>query len=128
MANAVARFFSRGNHVSSFWWPLRYRFSKEIACLFVSLEQGFHSAAQLIVSLASLVQITIALRRRKAESLREDGNIPVRSTIHFINIGFCHRPVEFNKGTDNVRSTLRPVSCTTTCNTGHSHPKAAYNR
>jgi hypothetical protein len=82
MTNAVARFFSRGNHLSSFWWSLRYRFSKEIACLFVSLQQGLDSEAELRVSLASLAQITIALFRRKAESFREYANILVRSTVH----------------------------------------------
>src|SRR6266404_7634825 len=116
MANAVARFFSRGNHLSSFWRPLRCRSSKEIARVLISKQQGFHSAAELDVSLASLVQITIAFLRRKAESLREDGNIPVRSTIHFINIGFCHLRAEFNLKADDILSTLRPVSFTTTCN------------
>src|SRR6266436_7063780 len=61
MANAVTRFFCHRKHLSSFWWPLRCRSSKEIACLFVSLQQGFDPEAQLAVSLASLVQITVAL-------------------------------------------------------------------
>ena len=70
MANAVARFFSRRKHLSSsFWWPLRCRSAKEIACVFVSLQQGFHSEAELDVSLASLAQITIALLRWKAREL-----------------------------------------------------------
>ena len=80
--SVIARFFSRGNHLSSFWWSLRNRFSKEIACLLVGLQQGLDSAAELRVSLASPVQITIALFRRKAESFREDRDILVRSTVH----------------------------------------------
>ena len=56
------------------------------------------------VSLASLAQITIALLRREAESFRENGNILVRSTIHFL-----FRPVEFNRRTDDVPLTLQPV-------------------
>ena len=92
MTNAVARFFSRREHLSIFLWPLRCRSAKEIACLFVSLQQGFDSEAKLTVSLASLVQIATALLRRKAESLREDGNIRVRSTIHFTNMGFLPSP------------------------------------
>src|SRR6266404_2505757 len=102
MANAVARFFSRGNHLSSFWRSLRYRFSKEIACLFVSLQQGFHSETELSVSFASLAQITIALFRRKAQSFREYGNIPVRSTIHFVNIGFCYLRARVNNSSSRV--------------------------
>src|SRR6266478_2805034 len=128
MANAVTRFFSRRNCLSCSCWPVPSWSAKEIACLFVRLYQGFHSAAELGVSLASLAQITIALFRRKAQRFREDGNVRVRSTVHFTNRVFCHRPVEFNKRTDNVRSTLRPVSCTTTCNTCLSYPEAAYNR
>src|SRR6266850_5300374 len=108
-ANAVARFFCHRKHLSSsFWWPLRCRSSKEIACLFVSLYQGFHSAAKLDFRLTSLVQITIPLFRRKAESFREDGNIRVRSTVHFTNRAFCHLSVEYNA--DGVRSTLWPAS------------------
>jgi hypothetical protein len=72
----------------------------------ISKQQGFHSSAELDVCLTSLVQITIALFRRKAESFREDGNIRVRSTVHFTNRLFCHRPVEFNLRRDDVRSTL----------------------
>jgi hypothetical protein len=68
----------------------------------ISKQQGFHSAAQLVDSLASLVQITIALLRRKAESFREDGNIRVRSTIHFINIGFCHLRARVNNSSSRV--------------------------
>src|SRR6266542_2539270 len=75
MANAVARFFYCRKHLSSLYWPLPCSSLKEIARVFISKQQGFHSAAQLVVSLASLVQITIALLRRKAESFREDGNI-----------------------------------------------------
>src|SRR6266567_1227792 len=120
MTNAVARFFSRRQRLSCSCRPACSGSAKEIACLFVSLYQGFHSATQLDVSLASLAQITIALFRRKAESLRENGNIRVRSTIHFTNRVFCHRPVEFNLRTDDVRSTLRPVSCTTTWNMAHA--------
>src|SRR6267142_1288538 len=71
MANAVARLFSRRKHLSSFWWPLRCRSAKEIACLFVSLQQGFDSAPELAVCLASLVQITSALLTWKAQSFRE---------------------------------------------------------
>src|SRR6266568_8643619 len=85
MANAVARFFYCRKHLSSLYWPLPCSSLKEIARVLISKQQGFHSAAQLLVSLASLVQITIALLRRKAESFREDGNIRVRSTIHFTN-------------------------------------------
>src|SRR6266404_2745543 len=89
MTNAVARFFCHRKPLSSsFWWPLRCRSAKEIACRFVSLQQGFHSASKLAVSFASLAQITIALFRRKAQSFREDGNIRVRSTIHFTNRAF----------------------------------------
>src|SRR5882724_5374407 len=73
----------------------------------MGLQQGFHSETELGVSLASLAQITIALFRRKAESLREDGNIPVRRTIHFTNRVFCHLRAEFNLRTDDVDSTLR---------------------
>src|SRR6185369_14945392 len=124
MANAVARFFSRRKHLSSFWWPLRCRSAKEIARLFVSLQQGFHSTSELDVSLASPVQITIAVFRRKAESFREGGNIRVRSTIHFTNRAFCHRPVEYNLKADGVRSTLRRVSYTTTCNMAMRDPEA----
>src|SRR6266446_260136 len=120
MANAVARFFSRWKRLSSLYWPLPCSSLKEIARVLISKQQGFHSSAELAVSLASLVQITIALRRRKAENLREDGNIPVRSTIHFINIGFCHLRAEFNLRADDVRSTLRPVSFTTTCDMAHA--------
>src|SRR6185369_14504891 len=116
MANAVARFFSRRKHLSSFWWPLRCRSAKEIARLFVSLQQGFHSTSELDVSLASPVQITIAVFRRKAESFREDGNIRVRRTIHFTNRAFCHLRAEFNLRTDDVRPMLRPVSSTATSN------------
>src|SRR5260221_13627332 len=55
MANTVARFFCHRKHLSSsVWWPLRYRSAKEIACLFVSLQQGFDPEAELAVSLASL--------------------------------------------------------------------------
>src|SRR6266851_7129918 len=61
MANAVTRFLCGCMHLSSFWWPLRCRSAKEIPCLFVSLQQGFDSEAELAVSLASLAQITIAL-------------------------------------------------------------------
>src|SRR6266568_723335 len=85
MANAVTRFFSRLKRVSCSCWPLRCGSAKEIARLFVSLEQGFHSAAELDVSVASRVQITISLFRRKVESFREDGNVLVRSTVHFTN-------------------------------------------
>src|SRR5260221_11945518 len=85
MANAVARFFSRRKRLSCSCWPACSWSAKEIACLFVSLEQGFHSSAELAVCLTSLVQITIAVFRRKTESFREDGNIRVRSTVHFIN-------------------------------------------
>src|SRR5713226_6940668 len=88
MANAVAGFFSRRKRLSCFCWPVRSWSAKEIACLFVSLYQGFHSSAKLDVRLTSLVQITIPLFRRKAESFREDGNIRVRSTIHFTNRAF----------------------------------------
>src|SRR5882672_7382137 len=95
MANPVARFFSRRKHLSSFWWPLRCRSAKEIACLFVSLQQGLDSEAELAVSLASLPQITSALLTWKAQSFREDSNIRVRSNVHFANRIFCHRPVEF---------------------------------
>ena len=95
MANVVTRFFCHRKHLSSsFWWPLRCRSSKEIACLFVSLQQGFDAASELAVSLASLVQIRIALFRRKAQSLREDGNIRVRSTVRLANRLFCDRPVQ----------------------------------
>src|SRR6266853_4531456 len=105
MANAVTRLFCHRKHLSSsFWWPLRSWSAKEIACLFVSLYQGFHSASELAVSFASLAQITIALFRQKAQSFREDGNIRVRSTVHFTNRIFCHRP--FNLRTDEVRSRL----------------------
>jgi hypothetical protein len=110
MANAVARFFYPRKRLSSFWWPLRCRSSKEIACLFVSLQQGFDSEAELADSLASLAQITIALFRRKEQSFCEDGNISVRSTIHFTNGAFCHLRAEFNLRTDDVGSTLRPLS------------------
>src|SRR5258706_2062293 len=110
MANAVARFFSRCKHLSSFWWPLRCRYAKKIARVLISKQQGFHSATELDVSLASRVQITIALLRWKPESLRENSNIRVRSTVHFTNKIFCHLPVEFNLRTDDVRSTLRPGS------------------
>src|SRR6266481_1000668 len=105
MANAAARFFSR--RLSSFWRPLRCRSSKEIAYLFVSLQQGFDSEAELAVSLASLAQITIALLTWKAQSFREDGNIRIRSTVHFANRAFCHLRAEFNLRTDDVDSTLR---------------------
>src|SRR5260370_30220463 len=47
MANAVARFFSCRKRLSCSRWPLPSWFAKEIACLFVSLQQGFHSAAEL---------------------------------------------------------------------------------
>src|SRR6267142_3404548 len=110
MAHVVARFFSRRKHLSSFWWPLRWRSAKEIACLFVSLQQGFDSEAELDVSLASLAQISIALLRWKPESLRENSNIRVRSTVHFTNKVFCYLPVEFFLRSDDVRSTHRPVS------------------
>src|SRR6266576_2934487 len=119
MANAVARFFSRRMHLSSFWRPLRCRSAKEIACLFVSLQQGFDSEAELAVSLASFAQISIALFRRKAESFREDGNIRVRRTIHFTNRAFCHLRTEFNLRTDDTGSTLRSVSSTATSNMAH---------
>src|SRR6266404_4663437 len=102
MANAVARFFSRGNHLSSFWRPLRCRSSKEIARVLISKQQGFHSAAELDVSLASLVQITIALLRRKAERFREGGNIPVRSIIHFTNRVFCPLRARVNNSSSRV--------------------------
>src|SRR6266542_2859052 len=114
MADAVARLFCRRKHLSSFWWPLRCGSSQEIACLFVSLQQGFDSEAELVVSLASLAQISIALLKWKTQSFREDGNIRVRSTVHFTIRVFCHRPVELNLKTDGVRSTLRRVSYTTT--------------
>src|SRR5712671_3975310 len=94
MANAVARFFSRRKRLNCSCWSACSGSAKEIACLFVSLQQGFHSETELGVSLASLVQIAIALLRRKAERLREDGNIRVRSTIHFIIIGGCHLRAE----------------------------------
>src|SRR6266568_2180403 len=110
MANAVTRFLCGCMHLSSFWWPPRCRSSKEIACLFVSVQQGFDPEAEFAVSLASLAQITIALLRRKAESFREDGNIRVRSTVHFINRVFCHLRAEFNLRTGDVGATLRPVS------------------
>src|SRR5260221_8890756 len=103
MANAVARFFSRCKHLSSFWWPLRCRSAKKIARVLISKQQGFHSAAQLVVSLASFVQITIAVFRRKAESFREDGNICVRSTVHFVNRAICHLRAEFNLRADDIR-------------------------
>src|SRR5712664_855428 len=83
MANAVARFFSRRKRLSCSCWPLLCRSLKEITRVLIRKQQGFYSAAQFVVSLASLVQITIAVLRRKAESFREDGNIRVRSTIHF---------------------------------------------
>src|SRR6266705_6521525 len=52
MAYAVAGLFCRRKHLSSsFWWPLRCRSSKEIACLFVSLQQGFDPEAEFAVSL-----------------------------------------------------------------------------
>src|SRR6266446_5161927 len=127
MANAVARFFSRWKRLSSLYWPLPCSSLKEIARVLISKQQGFHPAAQLVVSLASLVQITIALRRRKAESLREDGNIRVRSTVHFTNRVFCHLPVGFNLRTDGVRSRLRPASHN--CNMAHPWPRTpVYNR
>src|SRR6266478_4767221 len=109
MANAVARFFSRRKRLSSLYWPLPCSSLKEIARVLISKQQGYHSAAQLVVSLASLVQITIALLRQKAKSLRENGNIRVRSTVHFTKRVFCHLPVEFNPRTDGVRSTLWPA-------------------
>src|SRR6266404_7871611 len=93
MANAVTPFFCHRKHLSSsFWWPLRRRSAKEVACLFVSLYQGFHSASELAVSFASLAQITVALFRWKAQSFREGSNIRVRSTAHFTNRIFCRRP------------------------------------
>src|SRR6266478_4556153 len=92
MANAVARFFCPRKRLSSFCWPACSWSAKEIACLFVSMEQGFHSSAELDVCLTSLVQITIAVFRRKAESFRENSNIRVRSTVHFANRVFCHLP------------------------------------
>src|SRR6266478_318993 len=116
MANAVTRFFSSRNRLSCSSWPVPSWSAKEIACLFVSLYQGFHSASELDVRFTSLVQITIPLFRRKAESFREDGNIRVRSTVHFTNRILCHLPVELNLRTDGVRSKLSPASCTTTCN------------
>ena len=102
MANTVARFFSDRRRLSRFWRPVRGWSAKEIAGLFVSLQQGFHSETELSVSFASLAQITIALLRRKAESLREDGNIPVRSTIHFVNIGFCYLRARVNSSSSRV--------------------------
>src|SRR6266567_5679938 len=65
MANAVTRFFSRRTRLRCSSWPAPSWSAKEIACLFVSLYQGFYSAAELDVCLASLVQITIAVFRRK---------------------------------------------------------------
>ena len=110
MANAVARFFSDRRRLSRFWRPVRGWSAKEIAGLFVSLQQGFHSETELSVSFASLAQITIALLTWKAQSFREDGNIRVRSTVHFINRVFCHLRAEFNLRSGDVGATLRPVS------------------
>jgi hypothetical protein len=106
-ANAVAWLFPRGKRLNSFCWALRCWSSKEIAGLFVSLQQGFDSAAELDIALASLVQKAIALLRRKAESLRKDGNIRIRSTVHLIKRVFFHLAVDFNLRTDDVRSMLR---------------------
>src|SRR6266487_1853172 len=110
MANAVARFFSRRKRLSCSCWPLLCRSLKEITRVLIRKQQGFYSAAQFVVSLASLVQITIAVLRRKAESFREDGNIRVRSTIHFTIRAFCNLRAEFNLRTDDVGSTLRSLS------------------
>src|SRR5258707_7157650 len=120
MANAATSLFYCRNHLGSHYWPLPCRSLKEIARMLISKQQGFHSATELDVSLASLVQITIALLRWKPESLRENSNVNVRSTVHFINKAFCHLPVEFNLRTDDVRSTLRPASFTTICNMAHA--------
>jgi hypothetical protein len=109
MANAVARFFSRRKRLSCLFRPACSWSAKEIARMLISKQQGFDSTTELDVSLASPVQITIALFRRKAESFREGGNIRVRSTIHFTNRAFCHLRAEFNLRTDDVRSTLRPA-------------------
>src|SRR5712671_6947382 len=102
MANAVARFFSRWKRLSSLYWPLPCSSLKEIARVLISTQQGFHPAAQLVVSLASLVQITVALIRWKTKSLRENGNIRVRSTIHFINIGCGHLRARVNNSSSRV--------------------------
>jgi hypothetical protein len=83
MANAVTGFLCRRTHLISFGWPFRCRSSKEIAGVFVSLQQSFYSAAELVVSLASPAQKTIALLRHKTERCREDGNIRVGTTVHF---------------------------------------------
>src|SRR6266853_1087579 len=96
MANAVTWFVSHERRLIPFPGHPRCRTSQEITCLFVRLQQGFDSVAEISISLASLAQITIALLRRKAHSFREDGNIGVRSTVHFVNRALCHLSVEYN--------------------------------
>ncbi len=58
------------------------RFSQEISCSFMSLQQGFDLAAQHYVFTAGPVQIRRALRRRKAESLCEDFHVTIGRAIH----------------------------------------------
>src|SRR5689334_18756144 len=58
VANAVARFLTRRKRLSCFWRPVHSGSAQEIASLSVGLQQGFDSAAESVVSLASLAQIT----------------------------------------------------------------------
>src|SRR6267378_2677663 len=129
MANTVARFLSRRKQLNCFCRSVRSGSAKEIASLCVRLQQSLDSAAESVVSPASLAQIAIALLKWKAQSFREDGNIPVRSTVHFRNRVFRYSAVEFNLRTADVRPRLRRVLSTTPCNITHAYPKkSAYNR